>query len=88
MIIFEFIFIVFISSQVRTPEQTAVAKEIHRAVESGDEETILRDCPLFPQNPDEMQYLLDFAQFHKSSFIPKQVLWTNTDKSMALISFT
>lgn len=48
--------------------------EIQRAVESGDEDTILRDCPLFPQNPDEMQYLLDFAQFHKSSFIPKQVL--------------
>lgn len=88
MIIFEYIFIVFISSQVRTPEQTTVAKEIQRAVESGDEDTILRDCPLFPQNPDEMQYLLDFAQFHKSSFIPKQVLWTNTDKRMALISFT
>lgn len=59
---------------MRTPEQTSVAMEIQRAVESGDEDTILRDCPLFPQNPDEMQYLLDFAQFHKSSFIPKQIL--------------
>lgn len=72
--VFEYIFIVFIFSQVRTPEQTSVAMEIQRAVESGDEDTILRDCPLFPQNPDKMQYLLDFAQFHKSSFIPKQVL--------------
>ncbi|XP_062593754.1 monoacylglycerol lipase ABHD6-like [Saccostrea cucullata] len=59
---------------MRTPEQTSVAMEIQKAVESGDEDTILKDCPLFPQSPDEMQYLLDFAQYHKSSFIPKQIL--------------
>ncbi|XP_078341835.1 monoacylglycerol lipase abhd6-B-like [Crassostrea virginica] len=59
---------------MRTPEQSPIALEIQRAVESRDEDTILRDCPLFPQNPDEMQYLLDFAQFHKSSFIPRQIL--------------
>ena len=64
------------SFSVRTPEQSPVALEIQRAVESRDEDTILRDCPLFPQNPDEMQYLLDFAQFHKSSFIPRQVNYT------------
>ncbi|XP_048742324.1 monoacylglycerol lipase abhd6-A-like [Ostrea edulis] len=59
---------------MRTPEQTSVAMEIQNAVNSEDEDQILRDCPLFPQSPDEMQYLLDFAQFHKSNFIPNQIL--------------
>lgn len=58
---------------MRTPEQTSVAMEIQNAVNSEDEDQILRDCPLFPQSPDDMQYLLDFAQFHKSNFIPNQV---------------
>jgi len=61
---------------VRTPIETDVAVKIRRIVESileSGSDDALHDCPLIPRNPDEMQLLLDFAQYHKSTFMPKQV---------------
>lgn len=62
---------------VRTPIETDVAVKIRHIVESileSGSDDALHDCPLIPRNPDEMQLLLDFAQYHKSTFMPKQVL--------------
>ncbi|KAK3100994.1 hypothetical protein FSP39_000075 [Pinctada imbricata] len=59
---------------MKTPVATEISLKIRQIMESGDEEKIFKECPLIPRNAEEMQYMLDFAQFHKSSFIPKQIL--------------
>lgn len=62
---------------MRTPIETDVAVKIRHIVESileSGSDDALHDCPLIPRNPDEMQLLLDFAQYHKSTFMPKQII--------------
>lgn len=62
---------------MRTPIETEVAAKIRSIVQSildsGSDEA-LHNCPLIPKNPDEMQLLLDFAQYHKPVFMPKQII--------------
>lgn len=66
----------FINLIVRTPIETDVAVKIREIVQSildTGKDDALHACPLIPKTPDEMQLLLDFAQFHKPIFMPKQV---------------
>ena len=61
---------------MRTPIETDVAVKIRNIVESileTGKDDALHNCPLIPKTPDEMQLLLDFAQYHKPIFMPKQV---------------
>ncbi|XP_071123133.1 monoacylglycerol lipase ABHD6-like [Mytilus edulis] len=62
---------------MRTPIETDVAVKIREIVQSildTGKDDALHACPLIPKTPDEMQLLLDFAQFHKPIFMPKQII--------------
>ncbi|KAJ8301286.1 hypothetical protein KUTeg_020273 [Tegillarca granosa] len=58
---------------MKTPIATQVAMKIREIAESGDDEMLLKDCPLIPKTLEEIQYLFEFAQFHKPTYLPKQV---------------
>lgn len=61
---------------MKTPIETDVSKQIRHIVESMLEtgsDDALQNCPLIPKTPEEMQWLLEFAQFHPVN-VPKQII--------------
>ncbi|OWF53810.1 monoacylglycerol lipase ABHD6-like [Mizuhopecten yessoensis] len=53
---------------MKTPIDSEVSIKIREIMETQDDETILRECPFIPKNPEEMKYMLGFAQFYKPNF--------------------
>ncbi|XP_060069202.1 monoacylglycerol lipase abhd6-A-like [Ylistrum balloti] len=60
--------VTMICPAMKTPKDSEVSIKIREIMESGDDETILKDCPFIPKNPEEMKHMLSFAQFYKPNF--------------------
>lgn len=60
--------ITMICPAMKTPKDSEVSIKIREIMETGDDETILKNCLFIPKTPEEMMNMLNFAQFYKPNF--------------------